>query len=91
MTSRTLWDDARETAKETTRELFAPLTFVFRVVTASGKSAHVNASGGKRKWYAQPVGKTATGKTANAAVKPLKVLRAHRNRLREPHSESIRG
>lgn len=39
MTGRNLWDDARDTAVETTRELFAPLTYVVRKITSGGRPA----------------------------------------------------
>lgn len=92
MTSRDLWNDARDTAVETTRELFAPLTFVVRAFTG-GKVKPASGQGGKTKWY----GRAVLQQGPHTVESPTKTLRGHRGRNRsgnhvtEPQSGSIRG
>jgi len=93
VTNRTLWDDARDTARETTRELFAPLTFVVRAFTGGHKAAPAPAAG-RTKWY----GRQTLGQQRRQAVEATtKTLPAHRHRGRgreqtpEPHSGTVRG
>jgi hypothetical protein len=55
VTTRNVWDDVIETTRQTTRELFAPVTYVVRAMTGQASCNRTTQDGRIRDGHGQPV------------------------------------